>query len=272
MDGRKGRELLESLTRFFDSKFRYSLEIKAAGMDFTPLADFLLRTRAGHCEYFATAATLLLRKAGVPARYTVGYFSEEYSRLEDAFIVRSRDAHAWVSVYIDGAWQTYDPTPASWVSSDRKTRSLFEPLGDLWSALILAFKRFNNGPSHNYLPYGLAAALPVIAVLIWVMRKRLRTGRKKSMPEQKIIGRSGLDSPFYRIEKALASEGRERDDGETHAEWLRRIRDMRITDDVFFALTLHERSRFDPDGISGTERKELENLVENWMDKRKGRA
>ena len=42
-----------------------------------------------------------------------------------------------------------------------------------------------------------------------------------------------------------------------------------ITDDVFFALRIHERSRFDPSGISETERKELENLVERWADKRK---
>ena len=66
MTGRKGREVLDTLTRFFDSKFRYSLDLKISGMDVTPLADFLLRTRAGHCEYFATAATLLLRKAGIP--------------------------------------------------------------------------------------------------------------------------------------------------------------------------------------------------------------
>jgi transglutaminase-like putative cysteine protease len=45
----------------------------------TPLARFLLRTRSGHCEYFATATVLLLRQLGIPARYAVGYAVHEAS-------------------------------------------------------------------------------------------------------------------------------------------------------------------------------------------------
>ena len=43
----------------------------------TKVAEFLLKTRAGHCEHFATATTMLLRAAGVPTRYAVGYSVQE---------------------------------------------------------------------------------------------------------------------------------------------------------------------------------------------------
>lgn len=70
------------------SGFSYSLWLDLpppAGV--TPLADFLTRTKSGHCEYFAAAATILLRAAGVPARYATGYAVMEYSALEQAYVV-----------------------------------------------------------------------------------------------------------------------------------------------------------------------------------------
>ena len=45
--------------------------------DVSALDDFLNRSRAGHCEYFATATVLLLRAAGIPARYATGYSVQE---------------------------------------------------------------------------------------------------------------------------------------------------------------------------------------------------
>ena len=56
------------------------------------------------------------------------------------------------------------------------------------------------------------------------MRKRLRTARKENLPGKSVPALPGLDSPFYRIEKVLASEGMERHHGETHAEWMRRLK------------------------------------------------
>ena len=63
----------------------------------TPLSRFLLRTRSGHCEYFATATVLLLRQLGIPARYAVGYAVHECAGQK--YVVRQRDAHAWCLVW-----------------------------------------------------------------------------------------------------------------------------------------------------------------------------
>ena len=72
------KQALRTLSAFFQDtdKFRYSTwqgPGKLRSTNETPLARFLLRTRSGHCEYFATATVLLLRQLGIPARYAVGY-------------------------------------------------------------------------------------------------------------------------------------------------------------------------------------------------------
>lgn len=70
--------------------------------------------RRGHCQYFATAAVLLLRRAGHTARCVVGFASNE---LDDRGVVfRGLHAHAWVEVVnAQGRWQRVDPTPSSYI-------------------------------------------------------------------------------------------------------------------------------------------------------------
>ena len=80
----------EHLATFSYATYRES----AVAPGSTPLGDFLRYTKSGHCEYFAGAATLLLRAAGVPARYATGFAMVEYSPLEEAYVVRARHAHA----------------------------------------------------------------------------------------------------------------------------------------------------------------------------------
>ncbi len=77
-----------------------------------PLEDFLFVYRSGHCEYFASSMVLLLRSQGIPARFVTGFLGAEYNPLEDYYIVRQQNAHAWVEAYTpERGWQIYDPTP-----------------------------------------------------------------------------------------------------------------------------------------------------------------
>ncbi len=77
-----------------------------------PLTHFLFERRAGHCEYFAAAMTVMLRTLGVPARYVNGFLPGEYNELGEDFIVRASDAHSWVEVYFpEYGWIAFDPTP-----------------------------------------------------------------------------------------------------------------------------------------------------------------
>jgi protein-glutamine gamma-glutamyltransferase len=79
-----------------------------------PLAHFLFDTKAGFCEYFATAMTVMLRTQGIPAREVNGFLPGEYNDVGGDYIVRASDAHSWVEAYFPGTgWLTFDPTPPS---------------------------------------------------------------------------------------------------------------------------------------------------------------
>lgn len=79
-----------------------------SGEDF--VAYFLNESRTGYCMHFASAATVLLRAMGVPARYTAGYVADAVEGV--TVHVPDRASHAWVEVYFDGyGWQPFEVTP-----------------------------------------------------------------------------------------------------------------------------------------------------------------
>jgi protein-glutamine gamma-glutamyltransferase len=102
-----------AIEAFLKSRFGYTLELTGKpGGD--PLAHFLFETRAGHCEYFASAMTIMLRTLGIPSREVNGFLPGEFNDLAGDYIVRASDAHSWVEAYFPGSgWVTFDPTPAA---------------------------------------------------------------------------------------------------------------------------------------------------------------
>ncbi len=99
------------------STFRYTTDAPPSpGMQQgdDPVLGFLFETRAGHCEYFASAMVVLLRELGIPSRLVNGYYGATYNPLGDFYAVRQADAHAWVEVHFGRlGWVTFDPTPPS---------------------------------------------------------------------------------------------------------------------------------------------------------------
>jgi transglutaminase-like putative cysteine protease len=102
-----------AIEMYLRGHYGYTLDLSdAAATD--PLAHFLFEKRAGHCEYFAAAMTVMLRSQGIPARYINGFLPGEYNSLGGDYIVRASDAHSWVEVFFPGyGWVTFDPTPTS---------------------------------------------------------------------------------------------------------------------------------------------------------------
>lgn len=100
-----------AIAAYLPAHHEYSLHIEVNEKD--PIGDFLFSNKAAHCEFFATAAVILMRYAGLPARYVIGYYAHE--RADDgSTIVRQRDAHAWAECWIEGrGWITIDATPGS---------------------------------------------------------------------------------------------------------------------------------------------------------------
>ena len=102
-----------AIENYLRTRFTYTLDL-TGNVDKDPLATFLFKTRAGHCEYFASAMTIMLRAIGIPSREVNGFLPGEYNDLGGDYIVRASDAHSWVEAYFPGTgWVTFDPTPAS---------------------------------------------------------------------------------------------------------------------------------------------------------------
>lgn len=111
------------VNRFFENNYSYTLSPGKVpeGKDFVDY--FLTESKTGYCSYFASAATLMFRSYGIPARYAEGYMLTEKEIassnqvLENGKVqvsIYSKDAHAWVEVYLDGiGWIVVDPTPSS---------------------------------------------------------------------------------------------------------------------------------------------------------------
>jgi len=96
----------------------YLRESASYGLDFQvptgrePLEYFLTDRPPAHCEMFASAAVVLLRAGGVPARYVTGFVVQERSRYGDYWLARYRDAHAWAEAYdADRGWVIVEATP-----------------------------------------------------------------------------------------------------------------------------------------------------------------
>jgi len=98
---------------YLQRNFSYTLNL-VGKPSADPLAHFLFVTKAGHCEYFASAMAVMLRTLGIPSREVNGFLPGEYNDVAGDYIVRASDAHSWVEAYFPGSgWITFDPTPAS---------------------------------------------------------------------------------------------------------------------------------------------------------------
>lgn len=154
------------LADYYQQEIPYSYQpgITPYGKDFVDY--FLSENKRGYCAHFASAATLIFRRLGIPARYVEGYaidpedISEEgeilttedtsqyyqgYSALEQTAVVRvnvtDASAHAWVEIWLDGTgWQVADITPAS---------AEEEPGQGLWSMLMRFFQNGSNGAAEQ---------------------------------------------------------------------------------------------------------------------------
>lgn len=101
----------ERLTVYLREHFQYSLDFGTAPNN--PVEEFLFESKKGPCGYFASALALMLRTQGIPSRIAAGYLKGEWNNLAQHYVIREKDAHAWVEAYIEGqGWVSYDPTPA----------------------------------------------------------------------------------------------------------------------------------------------------------------
>ena len=136
------REVTERVRDWLaEGEFLYSLEPPGPSDEsIDPVEAFLFEHKQGHCQYFATAMTLMLRAVGVKAIMVTGYKGGYANELINRLQVQGRHAHAWVEVPIDGKWRLFEPTP---VVQEVVVDSM-DPQS-LWSDIATSFKDFWRG-------------------------------------------------------------------------------------------------------------------------------
>ena len=138
-----------ALQNYLRTRFAYTLQLPQKQVS-DPLANFLFERKQGHCEYFASAMAVMLRTIGIPSRVVNGFRSDEFNDLTGNYVIRAKDAHAWVEAYFPGyGWQTFDPTPGggTGVPEGWGRMSLYvDAMASFWRDWIVSYDT-----SHQYM-------------------------------------------------------------------------------------------------------------------------
>ncbi len=221
------RFLARDLCSFLDDRCRYSLDIFFSDSMEDPVIQFLNEKRQGHCEMFATAAVLLLRAQGVPARYVTGFVCEERGRGRGYWVSRLADAHAWAEAWSpeEKRWFLVEATPDSGLPDARNRDAGY------WSGnfdrIAFVFQRFYSWLRNGYFadfmlhvaaavvggfwwlvanPWRVAVLLLVLlAAGIWLVRRAWRRFRAAAVAEFR--SRHRLRHAWQALERHLARQG-----------------------------------------------------------------
>lgn len=179
----------------------YDSDTRRMSGDYDDFAQwFLEEADTGYCVHFATATAVLLRAAGIPARYVTGYMFESVEG--ETVEVTADQAHAWVEYYNSayGAWMVLEPTPPDLredepdptVPAPRPTDPPTEPENSTEAATDATKPAATPGDNvqvdvdvntlrlWNVLKWVLAIALPILAV---PAQYRLRRGLRRKVIE-----------------------------------------------------------------------------------------
>lgn len=151
---------------------------------------FLSSCDRGYCIHFATAATVLLRSAGIPARYVTGYLVTALPG--KTVTVTAGQAHAWAEYYNPetGLWQILEATPEA-APEIMETETVIpapqEPLPSLPQPVLPETAPVLPAPQEPAPPVSLMPLLTAfLAVMIMVLqrfvRRFLRQRRLRGLP------------------------------------------------------------------------------------------
>lgn len=250
---------LEAIEQELRTSFSYSLRhVRPDGGD--PILDFLKSNRSGHCEYFASAMVLLARSLEIPARVVGGYRVTEYNPLGDYWVVREKNAHAWVEAWVPGkGWTSFDPTPGESAAAMSEARS---PI--MAAMLDLVFSGWLVGwtPEATREHLAIAAGFMITFALLRQMLRWLgrRTGKRGSAE------RSSLQGSFGLLCRTLAAHGELRNGSETIEQFARRVRKSRrmpseLGADAAAILEQYARLRYGGQGRQA----DIDRDVRDWV-------
>lgn len=150
--GDDDQAVVDRALRWINAEFAYTLDTPLPGRH--AVDEFLFEQRAGFCEHFSSAFTVLMRSAGIPARVVTGYTGGIRNPFGGGYwIVRRMDAHAWAEVWLEGrGWVRVDPTAA--VAPERIYDTLEQRAADSGAAGLGMLRLDNLGNLGDWLRRG----------------------------------------------------------------------------------------------------------------------
>jgi transglutaminase-like putative cysteine protease len=137
-----------AIERYLKTHYGYTLQLPRSPVA-DPLADFLFERKQGHCEYFASSMAVMLRTLRIPARVVNGFRSDEFNDVTGNYVVRAKDAHAWVEAYFPNyGWITFDPTPGGAIGSPQgwgRAMLYLDAASSFWREWVISYDS-----SHQY--------------------------------------------------------------------------------------------------------------------------
>ncbi|OQC15410.1 MAG: Protein-glutamine gamma-glutamyltransferase [Lentisphaerae bacterium ADurb.Bin082] len=242
------RLTMAMIVRYFQENFEYDLHTQSVPAEVDPVLAFLDGPRRGHCELFASATVLLLRRAGIPARYVTGFLCHERLRFGGYWVSRLRDAHAWVEAYDRdrNRWVLVESTPGT-NAGEEPAQSGVNPFSALWDSLAFHWQRLNAMLRRGHVAaliwvgLGVMATLlewlflnPWLAPIVWPLtlwllwrwtRRRWRRRRQDGLTGQRAI----LSQTYAEICRCLARLGVDLNPAMTPAELAASCRNKGMT-------------------------------------------
>ncbi|WP_156213564.1 transglutaminase domain-containing protein [Lentzea aerocolonigenes] len=186
------------LERFLREHYRLAADTDVPGGHSWPqLRRFLLETKEGTSEQFASAYVVLARMLGIPSRLVVGYRTPEPSAGGE-YVVHNDDVLVWPEVAVDGVgWVPLDPANAAnrggskdtgLAAATREARDKLPPPPDLKNPPV-ADRPVGDGPVEDAgqpFPYGVVLIVVVALVVVWLagvpLAKWVRAHRRRRRP------------------------------------------------------------------------------------------
>jgi transglutaminase-like putative cysteine protease len=263
-------EKISTLRQWFHNDFRYTRNLtiqRSPPRSDIPsaLSQFLTTVKTGHCEYFAAAAVMLLREAGVPARYAVGYAVVERDPKRGEYLVRGTHGHAWCRYWDEntGLWKDFDATPPVWPQMGSGPPSLAQRLEDWLKRLREDFFLWRN---QSFIQMTITVAMSLFGIIaIIVIFRRLWRSKQRIDPLSKANGKyvstRAIRTPLHDLEKRATRILGTRSAGMSYAHWLNQLSARLETPQILSeALALHQRLRFDPQPPEVTDLETLTHL------------
>ena len=258
------RELIQQvLTHFNQQPFEYTLE--PAPLGYHAVDDFLFQTRQGYCEHYASAFTVMMRMAGIPARVVTGY-QGGFPSAGGYLLVKQSDAHAWSEVWLpEAGWTRVDPTAAvnparvnqgalaalegrrTWYDYPwlRSVRNSLDLIQNRWNEWVLAFnadrqRQLFSGLGIEQVSPALLTGLMLIGVMLVSVLLLPLLRRRTPVSDQALR----LYQKYLRL---LARTGVQRHRGEGAFQLADRIAGSGHSSHAQLVASAYYRARYDQD-------------------------